>query len=200
MTRFLGLALVLSLAGCDTIGTTVGNLRYDVAAGSFSDKTTSVMSACRARVLDHSLDPIRQDAELLKEPPDGPVRFGIETNTGKATDAERHTIRLWAAAIQQCQGDALAVLNNMAVPPGATRAEMVKVRSYITDAWSAGNDLRVRLYNGEIGYADYGSERLKLAQDALQTARRYAQDMDEENSTQDLENAATSLEPYLSLL
>ncbi len=200
MKRLFVIALALALTGCETVGDTVGNLKYDFESGNFSDRTNAVMSACRARLSARSLDPIRTKVELLKDPPDGPVRFAVETNNYLATMPEQTAIATWAQAIQQCQDDARKVLNDMPIPPGATQAEANKVISYITDAWIQGSDLRVQLYKGQVSYADYASQRLKITEDALKTALRYAEDTDEENQTHDLEDAETAIAPFAALM
>jgi hypothetical protein len=200
MKRFLGIALALGLTGCETIGNTVGNLKYDFESGSYTDRTTAVMSACKARLGARSLDPIRNKVELFKDPPDGPVRFAVETDNYLPTMPEQTAIAAWAQAIQQCQTDARKVLDDMPVPPGATQAEANKVISYVTDAWIQGADLRVQLYKGQMSYADYANQRLKVADDALKTALRYAEDTDEENGNHDLEDAETVIGPFASLM
>jgi hypothetical protein len=54
MKRWIGPALALALAGCDTIG----GIKYDFDSGSFGDRTNAVMQACAARMYDHAFDPI----------------------------------------------------------------------------------------------------------------------------------------------
>ena len=56
------------------------------------------------------------------------------------------------------------------------------------------------LYNGQLTYADYASQRVKIAEDALRTASRYAQDTDEENDTHALEDSETALERFASMM
>lgn len=196
MKRFIGLAAALVLAGCDTIG----GLKYDFDSGSFGGKTAALAHACATHVQDHAFDPIRGKVELMKAPPDGPVPFAIQTNTATPTPEEQRAIGSWAAAIEQCETEARPLIDNIPVPPGATQSEVDKLTSYITDAWIEGSKLRVALYNGQISYADYAAQRLTIAEDALKTAERYAQDTDEENDTHDLENVQTALEPFVGMM
>jgi hypothetical protein len=196
MKRWIGPALALALAGCDTIG----GLKYDFDSGSFSDKTKAIMQACEAHMHDRAFDPIRTKVELLKSTPDAPVPFAILTNNTMATPDEQRAIDLWSRAVESCQGDSRALIDNIPVPPEATQSEVAKLTSYFTDAWIEGSKLRVELYGGKITYADYASQRLTVANDALKAAERYAQDTDEENETHDLENVETALEPYAALL
>jgi len=196
MKRWIGPALALALAGCDTIG----GIKYNFDSGSFVDRTKAVAQACVARMQDHTLDPIRAKVEFYKSPPDGPVPFAIQTNNATPTPDEQRAIGLWASAIENCQADSHPWIDEIPVPPEATQSEVDKLTSYFTDAWIEGSKLRVELYNGRITYADYASRRLTIAEDALKTAERYAQDTDEENETHDLENVETTLEPYVSML
>ena len=117
-----------------------------------------------------------------------------------AAPGEQSAINLWARATENCQAEARPLIDDIPVPPGATQSEVEKLASYFTDAWIEGSKLRVALYSGHISYADYASQRLTIAEDALKTAERYAQDTDEENETHDLENVEAALEPYASLL
>ena len=196
MKKLIGPALALTLAGCDTIG----GIRYEFDSGSFSDRSKAVMQSCVARIHGGSFDAIRGKVELFKAPPDGPVPFAILDDAATAAPAEQPAIELWARAIESCQADARALIDAMPVPPDATRLQVEKLTGYITDAWIEGSKLRVALYSGRISYADYASQRLTAAEDALKTAERYAQDTDEENGTHDLENVEIALEPYASLL
>ncbi|HTT83159.1 MAG TPA: hypothetical protein VMF67_06740 [Rhizomicrobium sp.] len=196
MKRWIGPALALALAGCDTIG----GIKYDFESGSFGDKTKAVAQACMARMQDHALDPIRTKVEFYKSPPDGPVPFAILTDNAMPTPEEQQAIELWARAIENCQADTHPAIDEIPVPPGATQSEVDKLTSYFTDAWVEGSKLRVALYSGRISYADYASQRLTIAEDALKAAERYAQDTDEENETHDLEGVESALEPYMSLL
>ena len=91
-------------------------------------------------------------------------------------------------------------MDGIPVPPGATQSEVEKLTSYTTDAWIDGSKLRVALYNGQINYADYAAKRLTVAEDALKTAERYAQDTDEENDTHDLESVESALEPFAGMM
>jgi hypothetical protein len=196
MKRWIGPALALALAGCDTIG----GITYNFDSGSFSDRTKAVMQACAARTHDHAFDPIRTKVELFKSSPDAPVPFAILAGNAMPSPEEQRAIELWAHAIENCQADARTLIDDIPVPPGATQSEVAKLTSYITDAWIAGSKLRVALYSGQVSYADYASQRLTVTEDALKAAERYAQDTDEENETHDLENVETALEPYVSLL
>ena len=196
MKRWIGPALALTLAGCDTIG----GIRYDFDSGSFSDKTKAVMQTCATRMHGGSFDAIRSKVELFKAPPDGPVSFVVLSNTATAAPGEQQAIELWARAIEGCQADARPLIDAIPVPPEATQSQVEKLTGYITDAWIQGSKLRVALYSGQISYADYASQRLTAAEDALKAAERYAQDTDEENGTHDLENVEIALEPYASLL
>jgi hypothetical protein len=196
MKRWIGPALALALAGCDTIG----GIKYDFDSGSFGDRTNAVMQACAARMYDHAFDPMRTRVELFKSPPDGPAPFAILTGNATPTPDEQRAIDLWARAVESCQADSRRLVDEIPVPPEATQSEVAKLTSYITDAWIAGSKLRVALYSGQITYADYANQRLTTAEDALKAAERYAQDTDEENGTHDLENVETALEPYVSLL
>ena len=196
MKKLIMTALALALAGCDTIG----GIRYDFDSGSFDDKTKAILQTCAARMHDRGLDAIRTKVELLKSTPDAPVPFAILTNNTMATSDEQRAIDLWSRAVESCQGDSRALIDNIPVPPEATQSEVAKLTSYFTDAWIEGSKLRVDLYSGKITYADYASRRLTIAEDALKAAERYAQDTDEENNTHDLENVETALEPYASLL
>ncbi|HEY3636535.1 MAG TPA: hypothetical protein VGK90_00190 [Rhizomicrobium sp.] len=196
MKRLIWPVLALALAGCDTIG----GIQYNFDSRAFADKTKAMAQACMVRLQDRALDPIRTKVEFYKSPPDGPVPFAILTNTATPTPDERQVIDVWAHAIENCQADAHPSIDQIPVPGGATQSEVEKLTSYFTDAWVEGSKLRVELYNGHISYADYASKRLTIAQDALKTAERYAQDTDEENETHDLENVETALEPYAAML
>lgn len=196
MKRSIVLPLALALSSCGTIG----SIRYDFASGSFSDKPRAMANTCAARMLDHSLDGIRSKVEFVKTPPDGPVPFTILTNRSTPTADEQQAIGAWAKLIEQCQAKARPVIDQIPVPPEATKAQVEKLASYITEAWIEGARLRVALYNGELAYADYASKRLSVAEDALKTAERYAQDTDEENGTHDLENVETALAPFAALM
>jgi hypothetical protein len=200
MKRLIGVALALALAGCETVGNTVGNIKYDFDSGSFHDKAAAITSACSARMRNPALDAIRGKVELFKSPPDGTIPFAILTDKSTATPDEQHAIGLWAQAIEQCQVEARALLDDIPVPPEATQSEVVKLTSYVTDAWVQASQMRVALYGGQTSYADFAGERLRLAEDALQTAERYAQDTDEENETHDLEDVETAMEPFASLM
>jgi hypothetical protein len=196
MKRFIGMAAALALAGCDTIG----GLKYDFDSGSFGDKTAALAHTCAARMQNHAFDPIRGKVELMKTPPDGPVPFAIQTDTATPTPDERRAIMQWANAVEQCEAEARPLIDDIPVPPEATQSEVEKLTSYITDAWIDGSKLRVALYSGQISYADYAAKRLTVAEDALKTAERYAQDMDEENGTHDLESVESALEPFAGMM
>jgi len=196
MKRLIGLTVALVLAGCGT----VGSIRYDFASDSFGDKRAALARACAARMQNHAFDPIRAKVELMKSPPDGPVPFAILTDTAAPSPDELRAIGLWAQAIEQCQGDARPLLDAIPVPPGATESEVEKLLSYITDAWIQNSRLRVTLYAGQMTYADYAGERVKIAEDALRTAERYAQDTDEANDGHDLEATESALEPFASMM
>jgi hypothetical protein len=196
MKRLLVPALALALSSCGT----VGNIRYDFASNSFGSKIGAVANACAARMADRNLDPIRGRTELVKMPADGPVPFTILTNKNTPTGQEQQAIGVWAKLIQQCQVEARATIDQAPVPPETTASQVEKLKSYITDAWIEGAKLRVALYNGELTYADYASKRLSLAEDALKTAERYAQDTDEEHDTHDLEDVETSLAPFAAMM
>lgn len=188
--------MALALAGCGT----VGNIRYEFSSGSFGDKTRAAIQACSARAHAPALDPIRGKVELFKSPADGPVPFAVLTNSSLPDATERQAIGLWAEAIDLCQSEARRVLGEAPIPPDATQLKVDKLVSYITDAWIESGKLRVALYDGQLTYADYASQRVKIAEDAFRTATRYAQDMDEENGTHDLEDAEAALEPFASLM
>lgn len=196
MKRLSVLLLALALFSCGTIG----NIRYDLASGSFGGKLQAVANACVARMQNHGLDGIRRQIELVKTPADGPVPFTILTNRNAPTADEQQAIGVWAKQIEQCQAQARPVLDQIPVPPETTQSEVEKLTSYITEAWIEGARLRVALYNGELTYADYASKRLSLAEDALKTAERYAQDTDEENGTHDLEDVETALTPFAAMM
>jgi hypothetical protein len=196
MKRLLVPALALALSSCGTIG----NIRYDLASGSFSDRITGVTNVCAAQMAAKSLDPIRGKVELLKNPPDGPVPFTILTNGSTVAAGEQPAIGAWAKRIERCQAEARPLLDNAPVPPGATASEVEKLKGYITDAWIEGAKLRVSLYNGELTYAEYAGKRLSVAEDALKTAERYAQDSDEEHDTHDLEDVETALAPFAAMM
>ena len=196
MKRLLFPALALALMSCGT----VGNLRYDLASSSFGDKTAAVANACAAQMNARALDPVRGKVELAKSPPDGPVSFTVLTNRNLPAPDEQAAIAVWAKLIEQCQSGARPLLDNAPVPPGGTASEVEKLKTYITDAWIEGAKLRVALYNGEISYAEYAGKRLAVAEDALKTAERYAQDTDEENDTHDLEDVETALAPFAAMM
>ncbi|HEX4078313.1 MAG TPA: hypothetical protein VHX61_05495 [Rhizomicrobium sp.] len=196
MKRLIGMMMALALTGCDTIG----GIKYTFDSGSFTDRTTAVADACAARMKDRGLDAIRDKVELFKSPPDGPVPFAILTDNATAAPAEQPAIGVWASTMEACQAKARQLMDDIPVPPQPTQSEVDKLTSYITDAWIDGSKLRVALYSGQITYADYASKRLTLAQDALKTAERYAQDMDEENQTQDLEKVEAALAPFVSMM
>jgi hypothetical protein len=196
MKQLLVPAIALALSSCNT----VGNIRYDFASGGFSDKTVAVANACTARMSAKDLDSIRAKVELVKIPPDGPVPFMILTNRNAPAGNEQTAIVAWAKLIEQCQVQARPLLDNAPLPPGATASEVEKLKTYITDAWIEGAKLRVALYNGEISYAEYAGKRLAIAEDALKTAERYAQDTDEENDTHDLEDVETALAPFAAMM
>jgi hypothetical protein len=196
MKRLFVLPLVLALSSCGTIG----NIRYDFASGSFSNKPQAMANTCATRMQDHSLGGIRGKVEFVKMPPDGPVPFTILTNRNAPTSDEQQVIGVWAKLIEQCQALARPVIDQTPVPPEATQAEVEKLASYITDAWIEGAKLRVALYNGELTYADYASKRLSVAEDALKSAERYAEDSDEENGTHDLEDVETALAPFAAMM
>lgn len=196
MKRVLVSALTLALASCGTIG----NIRYDFASGSFGDRAAAVVSTCAAKMNVRTLDPIRSKIELVKNPPDGPVPFTILTNKSAPEGPEQQAIGTWAKLIEQCQAEARPLIDNAPVPPEATASEVEKLKGYITDAWIEGAKLRVALYNGDLTYADYAGKRLSVAEDALKTAERYAQDTDEENETHDLEDVETALAPFAAMM
>jgi hypothetical protein len=196
MKKWIWLALALALAGCDTIS----GMKYDFASDSFSDRTKAVMQTCAARMHDHAFDQIRTRVELFRPTPDTPVPFAVLTSNTKPAPGEQGAIELWARAVETCQADARALIDSIPVPPQATQSEIAKLTSYITDAWITGSKLRVALYAGQITYADYASQRLTAAVDALKAAERYAQDTDEENESHDIENVEAMIEPYMSLL
>jgi hypothetical protein len=196
MKRWIGPALALALTGCDTIG----GIKYNLASDSFGDRTKQVAQACMARMQDHALDPIRTKVEFYKSPPDGPVPFAILTNNAMPTPEEQRAIDVWARAIENCQADVHSSVDAIPLPPGVTQMEVDKLTSYFTDAWVEGSKLRVALYSGRINYADFASQRLTVAQDALKAAERYVQDTDEENDTHDLEKVEAMLEPSMSPL
>ncbi len=196
MKRWIGPALALTLAGCDTIG----GIKYDFDSSGFGDRTKAVMQTCAARMHGGAFDAIRGKVELFKSPPDGPVPFAILSDNTPPASGEQHAIELWARAIESCQADARALIDTIPVPPEATQSQVEKLTGFITNAWIEGSKLRVALYDGRLGYADYASQRLTAAQDAFKAAERYAQDTDEENGTHDLENVEIALEPYASLL
>jgi hypothetical protein len=196
MKRLVISALTLALSSCGT----VGNIRYDFASSHFSDKAVAVTNACTARLGVRGLDPIRGKVELIKTPADGPVPFTILTNRNAPMENERPTIGIWAKLIERCQVDARPLLDQTPVPPEATAAEVEKLKSYITDAWIEGAKLRVALYNGELTYAEYASKRLSVAEDALKTAERYAQDTDEEQDMHALEDVETALAPFAAMM
>lgn len=196
MKRWIGPALALALAGCDTIG----GIEYEFDSGNFGDKTKMVMQACAASMQNGALGPIRDRVELLKTPPTGPVPFAVLTNNMTATPEEQRAIDLWARSIETCQGDARKLIDSIPKPPEATQSQVGKLTGYLTDAWIEGSKLRVALYSGQISYSDYANQRLAVVEDALKAAERYAQDTDEENGTHDLEDVETALEPYASLL
>jgi hypothetical protein len=147
-----------------------------------------------------ALDPIRTKVELFKSPEDGPAPFTILTNSSLPDANDRNAIDQWARSVEQCQAEARPLITALPVPPEATQSEVDKLASYITDVWIESSKLRVALYNGQLTYADYASQRVKIAEDAFRTASRYAQDMDEENSTHDLEDSETALEPFASMM
>jgi hypothetical protein len=196
MKRWIGPALALALAGCDTIG----GIKYNFDSDSFGDRTKAVMQTCAVRMRDRAFDAIRTKVELFKSVADAPVPFAILTGSAAPTPDEQRAIDLWARALESCQADSRRLIDGIPVPPEATQSEVAKLTSYITDAWIAGSKLRVALYSGQITYADYANQRLTVAEDALKAAERYAQDTDEENENHDLENVETALEPYVSLL
>jgi hypothetical protein len=196
MKRLIGMAAALALAGCDTFG----GIKYQFDSGSFGDRTKAVAGACAARMQTPALDPIRNKVELFKTPPDGTVPFVILTDNATPTPAEQQAIGLWSQAIEDCQTRARHLVDKIPVPPEATQSAVEKLTSYITDAWIEGSKLRVALYSGQITYADYASKRLTIAEDALKTAERYAQDTDEENETHDLEDVETALAPFAAMM
>jgi len=196
MKRLFVPALALALVSCDTIG----SIRYDFAAGGFGNKAAAVVNTCAARMNASDLAPIRSKLELVKDPPDGPVPFTVLTNKSTPAGDEQPAIGAWAKLIEQCQTEGRPLLDNVPVPPGATASEVEKLKSFITDAWIEGAKLRVALYNGELSYAEYASKRLSVAEDALKTAERYAQDTDEENQTHDLEEVETALAPFAAMM
>ena len=196
MKRSIGVAMALAVAGCGT----VSNVRYDIKSGSFDERTKAVIQSCEARMRAPALDPIRAKVELFKSPADGPAPFAILTNSGLPDANDRQTIDLWARAVEQCQAQARPLIGAIPVPPDATQSQVDKLAAYITDAWIESSKLRVALYNGQLTYADYASQRVKIAEDALRTASRYAQDTDEENDTHDLEDSETALERFASMM
>lgn len=196
MKRLLVPALAFVLSACGTIG----NIRYDFDSGSFAAKTTAMAKICATRMNVPALDPIRSKVELVKDPPDGPVPFTILTNGNTAAGAEQQAIGLWAKLIEECQAQARPLLDTAPVPPEATASEVGKLKGYITEAWIEGAKLRVALYNGQLTYAEYASRRLSVAEDALKTAERYAQDSDEEHNTHDLEDVETALAPFAAMM
>lgn len=196
MKKLIVPALALALGSCSTIG----NIRYDFDSGSFSSKTAAVANACAAQMSTRVLEPIRGKVEPVKNPPDGPVPFTILTNGSTAAGPEQEAIGAWAKLIEQCQASARPLLDSAPVPPGATASEVGKLKGYITDAWIEGAKLRVALYNGQLTYAEYAGKRLSVAEDALKTAERYAQDSDEENNTHDLEDVETALVPFAAMM
>src|SRR5438132_2507423 len=196
MKRLLVPVLAFALSSCGT----VGNIRYDFASNSFGGKTAAVANACAARMQAHALDPIRGRVELVKMPPDGPVPFTILTNKNTPAANEQPAIGAWAKLIQQCQVEARPLMDNAPVPPDVTTSEVEKLKGYITDAWIEGAKLRVALYNGALTYDEYASKRLSVAEDALKTAERYAQDTDEEHDSHDLEDVETALAPFAAMM
>jgi hypothetical protein len=188
--------LALALVSCGTIG----NIRYNVAAGSFGSETVAATNACAARMNVASLDPIRSKVELIKNPPDGPVPFTVLTNKNAPAGDEQQAIGAWAKLIEQCQAEARPLIDKAPLPPDTTASQVEKLKGYITDAWIEGAKLRVALYNGELTYAEYASKRLSVAEDALKTAERYAQDTDEENQTHGLEDVETALAPFAAMM
>ena len=196
MKRLFVLPLTLALCSCGTIG----NIRYDFASGGFSDRTRAVANTCAARTQNHGLDVIRGKVELMKTPADGPVPFTILTNRNAPSADEQQVMGVWAKLIEQCQTQARPLIDRIPVPPDVTQSQVEKLASYITEAWIEGAKLRVALYNGELTYADYASKRLTIAEDALKTAERYAQDADEEHNTHDLEEVETALAPFAAMM
>ena len=196
MRRLFVLSLVLALCSCGT----VGNIRYDFASGGFSDRSRAAANNCATRLQNRSLNVIRGKVELVKTPADGPVPFTILTNRNTPGADERQAIGLWAKQIEQCQAQARPLIDQIPVPPEATQSQVEKLASTITESWIEGARLRVALYNGELSYADYASKRLSVAEDALKTAERYAQDTDEEHDTHDLEDVETALAPFAAMM
>lgn len=196
MKHWICFVAVLALAGCDTIG----GIKYGFDSGSFSRRTNALAASCAARMQSPAFNVIRSRVELFKSPPDGPVRFAILTDAATPAPAERVAIDRWAETLDLCQREAHGLMNKIPVPPEATQSEVDKLAAYITDAWVEGSKLRVGLYSGQIGYADYASRKLTLAQDTLAAAERYAQDTDEENETHDLEDVETALAPFLAMM
>ncbi|MGH6876782.1 MAG: hypothetical protein ACREHV_05300 [Rhizomicrobium sp.] len=196
MNRYLGMAMALALGGCETIG----GIKYGFESGRFSDKTKAVAQGCVLQMRDHGLDPIRSKVELFKSPPDAPAAFAILTDNTTPTPDERRAIGLWAWTIEQCQARARRLIDRIPAPPETTPSEVEKLTSYITDAWIEGSKLRVALYSGQITYAEYAGKRLTIAEDALKTAERYAQDTDEENQTHSLEDVETALVPFAAMM
>jgi hypothetical protein len=196
MKRLIVLTMALALTGCDTIS----GIKYSFDQSSFGDRARTVIGACAARMQNRDFDGIRDKVELVRSPPDGPVPFAILTDNAVATPDEERVIGLWAKTLEQCQSEARTLIDGIPVPPDATRSEVQKLTSYITDAWIQGSQLRVTLYTGQTSYADYANGRLRAAEDALKTAERYAQDSDEENENPNLEDVETALEPFAALL
>jgi hypothetical protein len=196
MKRWIGPMLALSLAGCDTIG----GIRYDFDSGNFGDKTRAVMNACAARMHDPVFGTISGKVELIRTPPDGPVPFAILSDNATPAPDEQQAIQRWAQTVEACQADARRLIDTMPLPPEATPSQVEKLTGYITDAWVEGSKLRVALHSGKISYADYASQRQTAAEDTLKAAERYAQDMDEESETHDLEDVEMALQPFASLL
>ena len=188
--------MAVAVAGCGT----VSNVRYDIKSSSFGDRTRAVIQSCEAQMRAPALDPIRAKVELFKSPADGPAPFAILTNSGLPDANDRQAIDLWARAVEQCQAQARPLIGKLPVPPDATQSQVDKLAAYITDAWIESSKLRVALYNGQLTYADYASQRVKIAEDAMRTASRYAQDTDEENDTHDLEDSETALERFASMM
>ena len=196
MKVILALTVAIVLAGCDTIG----GLKYDWDSGGFSDRTNAIAATCAARMNARQLAPIRTKVELFKTPADGTVPFAILTDANAPSPADQQAIGVWANAIEQCQKEARTLLARLPVPPEVTQSEVDKLASYITDAWVTGSQLRVLLYSGQISYADFATQRLAAAEDALKTASRYAQDNDQENGTHNLEDVETALEPFAAMM
>ncbi|HEY3776899.1 MAG TPA: hypothetical protein VGL35_02455 [Rhizomicrobium sp.] len=196
MRCWIGFVAALALAGCDTIG----GIKYGFDSGSFSRRTNALAASCAARMQDRAFDVIRSKVELFKSPPDGPVPFVIQTDTTTPSPTEKAAIDLWAQTVERCQKQAHGLMDKIPAPPEATPSEVEKLDSYITDAWIEGSKLRVALYSGQVTYADYANRKLTLAEDALKTAERYAQDTDEENDTHDLEDVEIGLAPFLAMM